>query len=308
MVVPFSRPKHLQNTIDNFVRQKFSNKKLILVENGPAIGACKKIGFEPDLLLTSEPHQAHAKNAGLAAIRERGGGFWATFDDDDYYGPGYLEEMVEASAYAEVVGKADFFVRMARGTLRSFQSIGCEQYVNFIHGPTICSWAEACCDFPIKRIGEDIGLVENMMGVGAKVWATSRHHFIFNRYSDECHHTWKISDDQLTHSLAFGVGPRGMAIIKDYGPKVDYDFVNGLKTEEPPFELLSTDLKCDEALEYARTHGMPFEEFIEETLRTQGMLKEGEQVSDKFRQRKVDVVSYRSFEKGLSTEIISRDD
>lgn len=308
MVVPFSRPEHLQGTIDNFARQTFPNKKLILVENGRAIGACRRMGFTPDLLLTSKAHQSHAKNTGLEAIRERGGGFWATFDDDDYYGPGYLEEMVEASGKAEIVGKADFFVRMAAGTLRSFQGIGCEQYTNFIHGPTICSWTDVCGEFPIKKIGEDISMVESVLGNGGRVWATSRHNFIFNRYSEEKHHTWEISDQKLTQSLAFGVGPRGFAIIKDYGTNIDYDFVNRVHSEEPEYETLSNDLQCDEALEYARTHGVPFEQFIEDSLRENGMLGFDEETSERYSKKEIDLVSYRSFEKGLVTEILRRDE
>ena len=98
-IVPFSRPDMLENVKNNFVRQKFLDKKLIIVENGPAIGACKKYNFQPDILLTSDAHQSHAKNTAINELNKRGGGFWTTLDDDDWYGKSlHFSEMINVYA------------------------------------------------------------------------------------------------------------------------------------------------------------------------------------------------------------------
>jgi glycosyltransferase involved in cell wall biosynthesis len=304
VIVPFSRPQYLKNVLDNFTRQDFQNKKLVIVENGDAIGTCIKHGVEPDILLSSLPHQAEAKNEALAAIRRRGYGFWATFDDDDYYGPGYLSEMVGYSDRAEVVGKGDFFVRLAGGDLLLFEGIGSLQYTNFVHGPTICSWAELCMDFPnTGRIGEDCALVKDMLVGGASVWAASKHNFIFKRYPGEDHHTWKMSDEKLIHSLSFGIGFD--PVVKNYGQDVPYDFINGIG-EEPEYEQIVTAPKDSEIL--AAIDDGPTKEFTKKALVEMGLIEEGEEPEDKLKRKDVTFMFQNTFLHGAEVFRMEGDD
>jgi hypothetical protein len=284
----------LQNVLDNFKRQDFSNKKLVIIENGNAVGTCKKHGVEPDLLLTSGNHQATAKNAGIEAIRERGGGFWATYDDDDYYGPHYLSEMVGYSDKAEIIGKGDFFVRMAGGTLRFFGGIACEEYTRFVHGPTICSWTELPCEFPnTGDIGEDCALVKNMVEEGGRIWAASKHHFIFHRYPSADHHTWKISDNTLTESLMCGMYE---TMVRDYGPNIAYDFVNGIG-EEPEYEEIERGFNDEEKLAKLDETGKT-KEFITKVLCDLGMIKEGEDPYKKLKRTDCTLMMQNTFRDG----------
>ena len=303
VLVPFSRPKFLQNVIDNFTRQTFHNKKLIIVENGPALGACKKANFNPDLLITcNEHHQSHAKNMALHELRGMGGGFWCNFDDDDYYGYNFIEEMAEHSDKAEVIGKSDQFVRMAGGTLRSFEGLGHNEHVHLVHGPTICSWAEGCCDYPVpeSKVGEDCQFLSEMQGTGAEIWATSKFNFVFNRYEDvEAHHTWKVQDRELTDSLSFGAGPFGTAIIKDYGVVDNYDFVNGVGPE-PDCELIHANPLSEERAEEASEAGVPFKDFVDASLTIMGFSKEGRQQSAKLR-------AHSSFKDGFAVTVVEED-
>jgi hypothetical protein len=305
VIVPFSRPQFFDNLVLNFKRQNFPNKKLILVENGDAIGTCKERGFEPDVLLTSGSHQATAKNEGLGYIRKHGYGFWATFDDDDYYGPNYLSEMIGYSDKAEIIGKGDFFVRMAGGTLRSFEGIGTLEYTNFIHGPTICSWAELCMDFPnTGQIGEDCSLVQRMIEEGARVWASSKYNFIFHRYPDENHHTWKISDSKLTDSLSLGIGFD--PVVKDYGKNIPYDFVNDIG-EEPEYETIEAGHNDIEILAEMDKSGMT-EEFTRKALYEMGMIAKGENPKDKLNKTEFKLLIMNTFRRGQQAHLLDGKD
>ena len=304
VIVPFSRPQHLKNVLDNFSRQDFHNKRLIIVENGDAVGACKTHGIEPDLLITSDNHQAAAKNAGIQAIKDQGGGFWATYDDDDYYGPHYLSEMVESSDKGDVIGKGDLFVRLANGHLFSFQGIACEEYSNFVHGPTICSWAENHATFPnTGQIGEDCAMVRKMIEEGGSVWATSQRNFVFQRYPSADHHTWKISDNTLIESLMCGMGLDPS--VKDYGENVSYDFVNGL-IAEPEHELVRASFNDEEKLAEIDKTGKS-EEFIKGILMQEGFLKEGES-PDKLRSANCTLLISNTFKGDTKIEQVSGDD
>ena len=111
VIVPFSKPEFLENVKRNFVQQKHYNKKLIVVENGKGIGTCKKHGFEPDVLLTSDAHQSWARNEAINWVKAHGGGLCANFDDDDYYGPEYLSELHQNRGKANIIGKYDFYIK-----------------------------------------------------------------------------------------------------------------------------------------------------------------------------------------------------
>ncbi len=303
VIVPFSRPQYLDNVIANFTRQTFQNKKLIIIENGKAIGTCKERNFEPDVLLTSGPHQSLAKNEGIDYIRKHGGGWFFTNDDDDFYHGGYVEEQVSASDKAEIVGKADFFVKMANGNLRLFTGIGSNEYVNFIHGPTICTWTELDCEFPmVEKIGEDCQMVERLIGQGARVWATSKYNFMYTRSSDPNHNTWEISDASLTASLAMGIGPRGFATIKDFGPNFDMGIIDGTIPEPEDYTVLDVLPGIQAEIDRYNTDGA-FEKFMKKELIEMGMISEGENPDNKLERKAIQLKIWNSFKDGMIEEV-----
>lgn len=219
VIVPLSRPRFMRDVIENFARQTFARKRLVIVENGEAVGACAKAGFVPDVVLTSDAHQSAAKNVGLEWLRERGGGFFATMDDDDYFGPRYLEEAVAHSGRGDIIGKSACFTRTAGGVMRYFEHEGALQFVNYVHGPTIAAWAEFVDDFPLIAWGEDAAFIIAARKAGAKAWATSRFHFLQRRFPGR-HHTWQITDRQMVQASA--------GLVFEVGPE-DRDVVDGLK-------------------------------------------------------------------------------
>lgn len=88
VIAPHARPDFTANLLTCFRRQRGVEARLLVVENGPAVGS---VAPSPGVgVIDSDVHQAEAMNAGLAWLRSNGGGPWARFDDDDYYGPDYL--------------------------------------------------------------------------------------------------------------------------------------------------------------------------------------------------------------------------
>jgi hypothetical protein len=227
----------LTNVLENFGRQTFLNKKLVIVENGPAVGACKEANISPDILLTSDAHQSCAKNTGLHEVRKRGGGYCTTYDDDDYYGPRYLEELMEHAGEEDVVGKTSFFMRMSNGNLRLYLDHRENSAVDdVVLGPTISYWAEDAVEFKnTGDWGEDGRFVTDMLNRGAGVYTTSRWNFVAQRRSDVQSHSWTATDDQINQCMARGE----LAFFegRDYGPVSSYDFVNRL-AEEPEYDQM----------------------------------------------------------------------
>ena len=114
LVTPLHRPVDIENVRANWLRL---GGVLIVVENGAGIGACRDAGFEPSMLVQSNDHQSHARNAGIEAAQALGADGWAMLDADDYYGPGYIAKVEAALQGAELVAQSSAYVRLSDGRL-----------------------------------------------------------------------------------------------------------------------------------------------------------------------------------------------
>jgi len=239
-IVPFSKPQFIENVKKNFTQQKYSDKKLIIVENGDGLGTCKKHGFEPDVLLTSDSHQSWARNEAIQWVKNHGGGICANFDDDDYYGPSYLSELNDNKDKANIIGKYDFFIKTLKGFLRLFEGVCSNSPTELMHGATIALRAEEALEYKdTGKWGEDWDLLERMRAQGATMWATSKNNFMVKRYPKS---TWNITDWQMVQTISFGLGnQRHKLIIKDFGTCPNEEMIADGKTEEPEFTEIIPD-------------------------------------------------------------------
>lgn len=226
VIVPFSRPENLSFVLANFNRQSFRNKRLVLVENGRAVGAAHGLaGAGQDspapLVLMSERHQSIAKNLALREIRQLGGGFTVTMDDDDWYGPEYLAEAVGYARTYDIIGKARNFVSI-EGNLWLCSRERALREQSWVTGGTIACWAERCPAYPLERSGEDVVFCNLAKRMGLSVFATSIHHYLYRRRDSE-QHAWGIKSARLREIES----ARGAADLGDE----DFDIVCGNKLE-----------------------------------------------------------------------------
>ena len=233
-VCPFSRPEFLDNVIQNFSQQTFRDRRFIVVENGEAVGACEAAGFKPDVLLQSDNHQSHAKNAALEWICVNGGGWFATFDDDDYYGPRYLEEVMSAAGEAEIVGKNDHFLQGLDGRVRFFETGHQNTLHTEAHGATLCARAEDCPRFADTGvIGEDFDWLIRYQKQGAKLRLTSPFHYMIVRHPKN---TWQVQDASYLRRME--VGSQRRCKMYDYGERTDSVLAAVNRVAEAPRERI----------------------------------------------------------------------
>lgn len=194
VVVPCHRPSQLQWVFDRYDQQTYGNRKLCIVENGDAVGACKRLGFTPDLVVTSRPHVSHARNEGMYAIRDLGIDCWLSmWDDDDWYGSEYLEEMASlaASDKANVYGKQRHFVAFPDHGMYLFNEVNQNKYTDSVHGPTLVFRPEEGIVFKVQREAEEIRWCYEMSRLGARIWSASIKHLLYLRYDQGHEHAWK---------------------------------------------------------------------------------------------------------------------
>ena len=202
VVVPCCREKQIRWVVDNFRRQTHPDKRLCIVENGEALGACERLGIVPHLIITSEAQVGRARNAGMYAIRERGGGWISMWDDDDWYGPAYLAEMAELteSGKANIYGKHRHFVATPKNGMCLVNEKGQNKYSQHVHGPTLVFRAEEGRAFHEQKEAEEIRWCYDMAKLGARIWAASVNHLLYLRWDGEHEHTWEADDSLVAHA------------------------------------------------------------------------------------------------------------
>jgi hypothetical protein len=194
VIAPHARPAFAQNLLDAYRRQREHVEcRLVVVENGAALGQFPATPRgEAVTILQSAPHQADAMNVALSWLRKNGGGAWARFDDDDYYGPGYLRD-VEATLLrtgADVVGKPWSFVMFDDGLWR-FSLSRNEQWADGFDftGGTLAACSADVIDFA-RRLDDDLQFCRDMRERGAKLWSGSRWHYCYDRRTREERRVW----------------------------------------------------------------------------------------------------------------------
>lgn len=225
VIVPLSRPENVQRVIENFSRQRFPFKRLVVVLNGRARDLVpEQVGLGWATVFTSDAHQSIAKNTALAEIRKLGGGFTVVMDDDDWYGPQFLTESCGYARSYDITGKMRHFVSINDAELwlcRREQRLRTNSWLN---GGTIACWAESAPQYSIMPHGEDSDFVMGAQMGGMKIFSTDVYHYLYRR-EDRGDHAWTISTQELrlheSERGALHLGPVDFSVVAGERAHVD---------------------------------------------------------------------------------------
>jgi hypothetical protein len=200
VIAPLNRALWLERLILNFERQQ-GERRLVIIENGPVVGQLPRVDGVTYLQSKVE-HYAAAKNVALAWLRENDNGPWTTFDDDDYYGPGYLTEFAHYldSTDADAVGKTRSFVAFDDGIWRfNVDRTGQWATDQTLNGGAIGARTADVVDFEL-RTDDDFGWCNAMRERGAKLWAAPPWGYLYDRRSTHTH-AWQARPVQVRRAL-----------------------------------------------------------------------------------------------------------
>jgi hypothetical protein len=207
VVVPTNRPAQLDNVFGFVGRQRHERIQLVLVQHGFDVPEselshrAKEAGIDELVVRAADSALTlgACMNLGLEAADGR---LVAKMDDDNWYGPHYLRDLVRAFSYtdAEVVGKWAHLVYLqgSGATLLRFPEAE-HRYVKLVQGGTIVvsrSLAQQLRfdDLP-RRV--DTTFLEKVTAAGGKVYSADRFNFVSVRRADAGGHTWKITEEQM---------------------------------------------------------------------------------------------------------------
>lgn len=228
LVCSTNRINNIQNVINNYHRQAYTNKELIIIINLNMTYEIKQI-IETNNLINVKITQLNSSNSlGKClnyGIQLSSGSIIAKFDDDDYYGRNYLLDMFYSMkiSNADLVGKCAHMVysmEQSKLWIKYFY-INYENYTyqvnkwNFICGATLFFKKDSIINnnitFIDASIGEDSDFIKQFQNKKLTIYASDFFNYCYIRnVSDQ--HTFKCDIENF-------IGHKSL-LINEYNNKI----------------------------------------------------------------------------------------
>ena len=205
VVIATCRPDNVKFAIENYRKQVYAEKELLLVLNN-AIFDVESIEAQAKDLNNVRIVQVDGRvtlgeslNRG---VEEASGYYIAKMDDDDYYGENYLSDMMLAADFsgAEILGKGTYFVHMKASNITALRSVASQhEFTDFVAGATLTGQREVLREirFPDCTRGEDSSLLAKASKAGCRIYSADAFNMLVVRGTDHQRHTWDIGDSDF---------------------------------------------------------------------------------------------------------------
>ncbi|CEH34856.1 hypothetical protein SDC9_164370 [bioreactor metagenome] len=194
----------IKNLIQNYINQNFKSKELIIVINSNlvSIEAFKIYEQIPNIKLFKLDESISLGQCLNFAISKSIYSHIAKFDDDDYYGPNYLNEVYNTflSINCDIVGKNKTYYYFEKFRRLMIKKNGIENdFSPYIMGSTICFKKDIFNNVKFKNISsrEDYYFNKDCIKNGYKIFASSSYNHIVFKHSDNNKHTFLSNMDIL---------------------------------------------------------------------------------------------------------------
>lgn len=208
------RPQQLDHVVQQLGTQKGVSVQLAFLAHGWEVdendlrARCRDGGIDDVVVLGAD------RGVPLGACLNRlvdaaDGEIVAKIDDDDLYGPHYLQDSLYALDYsgATLVGKQAHFVHLAGRNVLALRFAEREhRFTEFVMGPTFVAARDTArtVRFPELPIGEDSGFLRRLVAEGGSVYSADR--FGFAQVRGGAPHTWNASEMEILASATVQVG------------------------------------------------------------------------------------------------------
>ena len=206
VLTPTMRPQNVTHCLDNFKKQGYENKELILILNNAEFDLdavrreAERIPNVQVLHVEGRTTLGDCLNRGVEAAS---GQYVAEMDDDDHYGERYLSDSVLAASFsdAEIVGKGVYYVYFEATETTALRENAPEHAFTSatVAGNTIFIQTDAARDVlfaPLVK-GEDTDFQRRAVGAGCRIYSTDRFNYLRVWDHQLSERSWKISDAEF---------------------------------------------------------------------------------------------------------------
>jgi cellulose synthase/poly-beta-1,6-N-acetylglucosamine synthase-like glycosyltransferase len=198
------RPKDLDNCLQNYQRQEYDNKELLLVLNGDAYKV-EKVKEKVQKLPKTRIIECRDKCLGEClnyGIENSQGDYLVKCDADDLYGNNFIGDMILPFTYTNsaIVGKWSYYVFLEGSNQLLLRYPGNEhKFTSLVSGGTIMLKREVYekVRFSAKNLSEDTTFLRDCIQKGLRVWSTDKYNFVQMRRKELDTHTWKIEEGEV---------------------------------------------------------------------------------------------------------------
>lgn len=201
----------MQNVLDNYNRQRYPNKELLVILNRNSMDMDKWRECAEKYEHVRVFRMDESKGLGEClnyAIENAEFDYVSKFDDDNYYGPDFTGDLMNAFTYtdADIVGKQAYFIYFEGSNTLAIYGAGFEnRYVSFMSGSALI--VKKSVFDKIKFIdgskSEDTQFLKDCVASGLKLYSTDRYNYACIRKASKSEHTWKAEDADLLKSCRF---------------------------------------------------------------------------------------------------------
>ena len=186
VLMPTMRPQNVAQCIENFTKQAYQNKELILILYNAEFGLDairRHTDLVPNVRVLHVDGRTTLGDCLNRGVEAASGKYVAKMDDADLYGERYLADAVLAATFsdAEVVGKGSFFMYFEESDATALAEItGEHTFTDFVTGSTLVIRADVIRDFPFGSISlrEDTNFQRAAAEAGCRIYAADRFNFV----------------------------------------------------------------------------------------------------------------------------------
>jgi hypothetical protein len=214
------RPEMLEHALAQVARQRGAEIELVLAAHGfePDPGRVRELLGPLPFELVPRPVETLFGRVLAEASAVASGQVLLKMDDDDWYGPEVVADLLRARAQsgAPVVGSAAEYVYLTDRDVTVRQHFPAERYTNFVAGGTLMidgSLLRQVGGFRPVRKYVDAQLLAGVRAVGAPIYRTHGLGYVLRR--NPTGHTWTLAADDLLEDTAVTVpGFRPSALLE----------------------------------------------------------------------------------------------
>lgn len=201
----------LDNILSNYLTQKYPLKELLIIINNDNISLedlTTKLNHHGDIKVFKLPESYSLGKCLNFGIDESQYNYISKFDDDDYYAPDYLTDVMNSFKYtdAHIVGKYSIYAYLEASNTLALRYPDFEnRYMDYVAGSTLTIKKEIFQKIKFRDISqsEDTLFLKDSLKKGFKIYASDRFNHAVIRRKDKKTHSWKISDRDFMKKCVF---------------------------------------------------------------------------------------------------------
>jgi hypothetical protein len=216
-------PIYMENIFDNYARQTYPVKELILILNNTCLNVdnwYKKAQAYDNVKIFQKPECDSVGTCLNYAVKKITYPYVANFDHDDYYGANYLNDFMAIAPLndAGIFGKKTHHIFFKDQKILALIHPGRENsYVDYIINCTLFAKKEVFQKVQFidsNVVDEQFGADCNRQGI--KIYAIDKYNFAYIRSDDLNLHTYKLDNHQLLQQYC-----QIVAQVDDFRPWVN---------------------------------------------------------------------------------------